>query len=282
LSQALKKDLPWTRVVFIDINLPDVIVDRPDDALTNALLAQVEDAEDTLKVGGKPAPSAYLFLVNQPFHHNYDSLEGSPLIGPIGFRLPTFQPRPPATFRQIVLAREAHPEMNLLIDSMKLHGEVPSTFDGQAPEFVFTPQEHPRWLIGNEYVVPDSRGQDVTARLTSASAHVETKTMHGVFEHAGIHFIVSCPMTNDEVNVYQRSPETFFGVLQSVNQKTDSVYDLAEFFYDVYKDTPKDKLLEFLKDHPLVDTVRDWSQKDLAIFVCEQWALGAASPNGTK
>jgi hypothetical protein len=76
LSQALKKDLPWTRVVFIDINLPDVIVDRPDDALTNALLAQVEDAENTLKVQGKPAPPAYLFLINQPFHHNYDSLEG--------------------------------------------------------------------------------------------------------------------------------------------------------------------------------------------------------------
>jgi hypothetical protein len=166
--------------------------------------------------------------------------------------------------------------MHLLIESMKLHVEIPSTFDGQAPEFVFAPGQYPRWLIGNEYVVPDSQGQDVTARLTSASASVETKTMHGVFERGGIHFIVTCPMTDAEVDVYQRSPETFFGVLQNVGQKADNAYELAEFFYKVYKDTSKEKLLEFLKDHPLIDTVRDWSQKDLAIFVCEQRALGAA------
>jgi hypothetical protein len=282
VSQALKKDLPWTRVIFIDINLPDVIVDRPDDALTNALLAQVEDAENTLKIRGKPAPSAYLFLINQPFHHNYDSLEGAPLIGPLGFRLPTFQPRSPTTFRQIVLAREAHPEMNLLIESMRLHVEIPSTFDGQAPEFTFATEQYPRWLIGDEYVIPDSQGQDVIATLTSASASVETKTMHGVFERGGIHFIVTCPMTDAEVQVYQRSPETFFGVVQNVGQKADSAYELAEFFYKVYKDSPKEKLLEFLKGHPLIHVVRDWSQKDLAIFICEQWALGAATLDRTK
>jgi hypothetical protein len=47
------------------------------------------------------------------------------------------------------------------------------------------------------------------------------------------------------------------------------------FLYEVYKDTPKDRLLEFLKDHPRIEDLRHLSQHDLAVFVSEQWALSA-------
>jgi hypothetical protein len=88
LSQALKKDLPWARVVFVDLNIPEIIVEE-DGPLLSELLSEVEDAERTLKIRGAPAPSAFLFLVNQPFHYNLTSLEGAPLIGAFGFRLDT-------------------------------------------------------------------------------------------------------------------------------------------------------------------------------------------------
>ncbi|MCS3450136.1 MULTISPECIES: SEC-C domain-containing protein [Bradyrhizobium] len=283
LSQALKKDLPWSRVVLVDLNLPDVTGDSINESLLSALLFQVEDAERSLKIRGQLAPSAYLFLLNQPFHHNHDSLEGASVAAAIGFRMPTFQPRPPATFQQIVLAREAHPEMHRLIESMKVHTEIPSTFDGQAPEFAFTDQsDHPRWIVGNEYAVPDASNKNVLARLVSASANAETKTMHGVFEANGANFLASCPMTDIEVDVFRRNPETFFGVLQSVDRRAQNAYELAEFFYETYKDTPREKLLEFLKDHPGLDAFRDWSQKHLAIFICEQWALGAEGSTKTR
>jgi SEC-C motif len=63
LSQALKKNLPFARVVFIDLNIPETITDVENSALEE-LLTQIEDAERTLKIKGSPAPSAYLFLVN--------------------------------------------------------------------------------------------------------------------------------------------------------------------------------------------------------------------------
>ncbi|WP_245481350.1 hypothetical protein [Bradyrhizobium sp. LVM 105] len=274
LSQALKKDLPWSRVVFVDLNIPNVIVDHEDPLLADAL-SEVEEAERSLRIKNAPAPSAYLFLANQPFHYNLTSLEGAPMIGALGFKLPTFQPRGAISFRDHIIAREAHPEMHALIQSMAVHSEPPSTFDGQAPEFVYEKPKFPRWLIGNEYVVPGPNNAEVVAVLTSACAMPDQRKMMGIFALNGFHFSVEAPMTEYEVTVYLRKPETFFGVVQEVTQQVKSAAELADFFYSVYKDTPRETLLDWMKDHPLIDQVRDFSQKDLAIWVCEQWGLGA-------
>ncbi|MCK1573909.1 hypothetical protein IVB09_20360 [Bradyrhizobium sp. 174] len=274
LSQALKKDLPWSRVVFIDLNIPSLIVGQGDEVLSE-VLSEVEEAERSLKIKGAPAPSAYLFLTNQPFHYNLASLEGAPLIGALGFKIPTFQPRGAITFRDQILAREAHPEMQVLMQSMAAHSEPPSTFDGKAPEFVYSVAEFPRWLVGNEYVVPGLNGVEVLAELQSACAMPDQGKMLGIFALNGMDFSVEAPMTPQEVAVYRRSPETFFGVVQQVTQQVKCAADLADFFYSVYKDAPRETLLEWMKDHPLFERVRNFSQKDLAIWVCEQWGLGA-------
>jgi hypothetical protein len=274
LSQALKKDLPHARVVFVDLNIPEIVTDVESRALEE-LLAQIEDAESTLKIKGSPAPSAYLFLINQPFHYNLTSVEGAPLVGAFGFKLETFQPRI-ATFRQVVLGREMHPEMYRLIESMKIHGDPPSTFDGQHPEFAFGKDiAQSRWLVGNNYLVPGPGGEEVLAQLQSGIAVPQTKTMHGIFLAKGVNFIVQAPMTESEIAAYIRSPETFFGVVQHVTRQVKNTFELADFFYENYKTTGKEKLLEFLKDHPAIETLRGKTQKDLAIFVSEQWALGA-------
>jgi hypothetical protein len=252
LSQALKKNLPWTRVVFINLNIPDIITDV-ESSMLDELLSEVEFAERTLRIRGAPAPSAYLFLTNQPFHYNLRSIEGAPMIGALGFRMETFQPRRAVTFRQVILGREMHPEMHALIGSMKIHSEPPSTFDGQAPEFAFTETPHPRWIVGNQYLVPGPEGDEVLAQLQNATAVVETRTMHGVFRAHGVHFIVTAPMTNVEIKVYQRSPETFFGIVQSVGQQANTPLELAEFFYETYSRSSKETLLDFLKEHPDLD-----------------------------
>jgi hypothetical protein len=274
LSHALKKNLPWKRVVFIDLNIPDVLSDT-NDALLDEILVEVEQAEHSLRIKSSPAPSAYLFLTNQPFHYNLKSLDGAPLIGVLGFKMATFQPRGATTFRDVIHGREMHPEMHALIESMKLHSEPPSTFDGQHPEFAFSESAFPRWLVGNEYLVPGLNGKEVLAQLQSASANAESGRMHGVFRFDGIHFVVDSPMTDTEIAVYKRNPETFFGVVQNVGQRANSAGELAEFFYATYKDTPKETLLEFLKQHPLIERLRGLSQRELAIFVCAQWALAA-------
>jgi hypothetical protein len=113
------------------------------------------------------------------------------------------------------------------------------------------------------------------ATLQNATVNPATKTMHGVFQANGAHFVVQAPMTDAELAAYLRSPETFFGIVQNVGRYANNAFELAEFFYENYRDTSKEKLLEFLKDHPAIECQRNLSQKDLAVFVAEQWALGA-------
>jgi hypothetical protein len=273
LSQALKKNLPWTRVVFVDLNIPEIIPDRESPILAD-LLAQVAEAERTLKVNAAPAPPAYLFLINQPFHYNLTSTEAQAMIGALGFKLDTFQPRT-GSFRDVIHGREEHPEMHALIESMKMHIEAPATFDGEHPEFVFDPPAAlARWLIGNEYLVPGPNNEEVIAVLQNATVSPQTKTMHGVFQVGGANFVVNGPMTDAELAAYLRSPETFFGVVQDVGGHAKSTFELADFFYKNYKNTPKERLLELLKDHPAIDNLRCLSQNELAIFISEQWAIG--------
>ena len=274
LSQALKKNLPHTRVVFIDLNIPE-IVPTPDSPIHNDLLSQIAEAERTLKINGAPAPSAYLFLINQPYHYNLAATEAVAMIGALGFKLDTFQPRT-GSFRDVVLGREQHPEMHALIESMRLHGEAPATFDGEHPEFAFnTEAGHGRWLVGNTYLVPGPNNEDVLATLQNATASPQDKKMHGVFQANGIDFIVTGPMADAELAAYTRSPETFFGVVQHVGGHAKNAFELAEFFYNNYKNTPKERLLELLKDHPAINTLPSLSQQELAIFISEQLALSA-------
>jgi len=167
---------------------------------------------------------------------------------------------------------------DFLVKSTK--AEPPPTFDGQAPEFAFSESKTSRWIIGNNYQVLGPAGDEVIARLQSASASIESKKMIGVFLFEDKNFVVESPMTDPECAAYIRSPETFFGVVQSVGGRVNNVAELAEFFYASYRDTPKEKLLEFLKDHPSFEQLVNLNQTDLAIFVCEQWAL-AADQNGS-
>ena len=100
----------------------------------------------------------------------------------------------------MILGRQQHPEMNALIESMKIHSEAPSTFDGEHPEFVFDRQAgEVSWLVGNQYLVPGPDNVEVMATLQSATVSPQGETMHGVFQTSGVNFVVNAPMTDAEL-----------------------------------------------------------------------------------
>ena len=50
---------------------------------------------------------------------------------------------------------------------------------------------------------------------------------------------------------------------------------MFDFLYKSYKETPKERLLEFMKDAPDLEELQQLSQKDLSEVVCERWAYDA-------
>jgi hypothetical protein len=81
--------------------------------------------------------------------------------------------------------------------------------------------------------------------------------------------IVTTLMTDDEIAAWRRHPETFFGKIQSITGKVDNVLDLAHFMYQTYRNTSKETLLTWMKDHPQIDDFRLMSQDELAILYCD-------------
>ena len=77
-------------------------------------------------------------------------------------------------------------------------------------------------------------------------------------------------MSDDELHDYKSHPEAFFGRIQSPGEKIEEPYELFEFFMDGYRNTPKNRLLDFMKDAPDYSELEKLDQADLAIEYAER------------
>ena len=145
--------------------------------------------------------------------------------------------------------------------------------------------EIPRLKIGNKYVVPDEDGEEVEGVLESATVLAPEKRAYGVYRlEDGRRIIAACPMTDQEMRDYEADPDNYFGAYQPVGKKLTNYEEAYEFFYSVYSNTPKEKLLEFMGNLPeeRLAELRKRSQKELAKMYCEGLALSVMKDQKDK
>lgn len=278
LHEALKKSADHTRVVFIDVNVPDTVTAFEGWAVS--AVEQISGAEQRLAISGQPAPSAYVFVSNHPYHHNLSELSSGYAVVVTGFKIPNFGAAVSfPSMKELLRGRSEHCEMHDLMRSLSTHYEIPSTFDGEIPELEFGDGlKRPRLEIGRWYVVPDEEGNEVRGKLYEAIVMEGWKEAVGAYElEDGRHILAKCPMTEEELAAYRRYPDTFFGAVRQKNRKVKDVVELFDFFYESYRDTPKERLLQFMKDASDFDRLREMSQDDLAIAYCERAAVAITS-----
>ena len=269
LFKALKKDLPYERVVFIDLNVPQNIDEAGRLKWLDEVISRIRKHENAL-INDQPAPPAYVFITNHPFLYNLDSFRFSPAAVAEGFKIPDFKVDSAfSSLRDALKSREKHIDVLDLMKAMKEYDPIPCTFDGEIPEYAFGEIEEARLKIGNKYLVPDDSGKEVVGVLKDAIVCGEKVT--GIYEtENGQQIIVGCPMTEQERKVYQQYPDTFFGVHKETSKKIKDPLDLYDFFYDTYRNSTKEKLLEFLKGSPDFDLLKNETQQELAIIFCER------------
>jgi hypothetical protein len=188
-----------------------------------------------------------------------------------GFQIPDFKNDSQfRDLRQALEAREAHADMHRLVASIREHTRVPSTFDGEIPEFAFG-KAAGRLVIGQPYLVKDREGVERFAKLTAATViEAESAACCAFSFDTGESIVVNLPMSDSERLVYKQYPDTFFGVLTSAPQAQQSPLELYDFFFEAYKQTPKERLLEFMADAPDLNHLKTLSQKELASIYCER------------
>jgi len=271
LYEALKKDAKFERVIFIDVNAADFIQS------VETISKEISDKEKTLKIDGQPAPPAYIFLTNHPFEYSLQETSMPKTGFADGFKIQDFKfDSRFFNVRDVLKARKKHADMFHLIRSMCDHYEIPATFDGSRPEFAFTTNNDPvRLLIGQKYFVPGADGKNIPAILMSATVSETEKQIWGVYKtDQGEQFICTNPMTERELMAYKRQPETFFGVYSHQGGKAQSPMDMFDFFYESYKNTPRERLLEFLKAQPDIERLKSLADDELLITACERWMYG--------
>ena len=279
LYEALKKEAKYKRVVFIDVNVPNLMGN-----LQN-IIDELKEKEATLTVNKQPAPPAYIFITNHSYAYDLTGCKFERMSFTHGFKVDDFKVG--TTFysiREVLAARKKHKDMNALIKSIGEHEEIPVTFDGEIPEFSFDEEaKKNRLLIGKRYLVPDGEGNDVEGVLMTATVSEKEKKIFGVYRlNNGKQLICGNPMSDEEMRAYKKYPDTFFGVPLNQSGEAKDPMQLFDFFYNNYKQTPSEKLLEFMKNASDLEALKKLSSEELLITYCERLVYSSIKNHAKK
>jgi hypothetical protein len=274
IKKALRKKAIHARIVFAEINIPELSDDNHQVDSLQRILDDICKRESEMLTATEPLPSAYVVITNHPFLY-FPNKSVKPWAVAEGFRLPDFGWR--ATFgslKEALSAREKHQEMFALRQSWEENHEIPTTFDGEIPEFAFD-DGPPRLLIGHDYNIPNKEGGNVVATLMQGVVMPSKKECFGFYRtKEGRNIIATCPLTDSELAAYERHPDTFFGVPQRPQKGPRDAIELYDVFYDGYKSASKDNLLKLLDGASDMEELEKLSREELLQTYCERLTIG--------
>jgi hypothetical protein len=274
LRSALEKDASYDRLVFIEINVANSMIGEGADTLISNIV-QVLDSRERLTVHGEPTPPAYVIVTNNPYSYHPDS----PIdrwAGAHGYKIPDLKVRTQfANLREMINARDKHREIFDLMESVRDHATIPSTFDGEIPEFAFG-EGSSRLIIGNEYPVSDENGIDALGILRHADVIEEEKSAYCIFELTnGKNLLVSVDLTDAELAAYKCHRDTFFGTYDT--RAKGPIKDPLELYYWLHKryaQASTEQLLTNMKDAEDIAQLEHMSREDLLSVYCERLVYG--------
>lgn len=274
LYKALKKEADHRRIVFIELNCPESPKLESATQFIDRISTNLRKLENRLTIDGQPAPDAYTFFTNFPYHLNLEKTDINIFALSEGFKISDFKPNGTASsIREALKIREKHYEMYKLFASISKHTEIPSTFDGEIPDFVYGEQET-RLIIGQRYMVPDGQDRELPGELVDAT--VIDDTIVGAYQlDNGKSVIASSTMTPNEMEAFKRHPDTFFGIHNTYERKADTALDLYDFFFDCYSKSSREDLLKFMGSHSDLEQLKSLEHKELVNTYCERCTYSA-------
>jgi hypothetical protein len=273
-NNALSKHANHVRIIFIDINTRDEATGEQPPAYVKKAFARLRSFEGQ-ELNGQSRPPAYVFVTNTPWDLYLDAPAPRCTALAEGFQIPDFKSGVLADLRRVIDARETHIEMHELIKSFKDHAEIPTTFDGQMPEYAFGADGH-RILIGERYIVPDQDGVERPALVTAATVMEAERVVYaGVTFDDGRSAICTMPLSTEELAAWSRHPDTFFGIVGQRSTHANSALDFYDFFHESFRRESRERLLEVMANAPDFEQLRNLDQPQLASIHAERMTSAA-------
>ncbi len=208
LNLALKKPSTSERMIFVDINSPELAANAKN---------WIEKAANRLERKEADTPkdvTAYVFVTNINFHWHLDSVESHIVVFAHGLGIDDFAK--PGNIRLIDFykQKQKHKDANNVFDSFKSYPQIPSTFDGSLPSEAFSKKDK-SIKVGERYFFEDVKPNGLEATVTSATVDLTRKTML-IGTDKG--HIISRPMSDDEIMDYKNHNDLIFGMSQPIKQ----------------------------------------------------------------
>jgi len=272
LYNGLCKEAHHQRVIFVDMNV-DANLDYED--FRDRALAAVHDRESRLTVHGQPASPAFVFLTNQPYHLLLNETQIQRVCLLAGFKIPDFGHGVRcSSYTEAYKTRLKYCDLLDVQKAMENY-RFPVTFDGEVPEFAFGDAKR-RFSIGERLEISDATFVTIQSGIVIEK---EQKACLVVDDCNGQSHLMFVKLSIAELAAYRSHPETFFGrVLQASNHIEDPV-DLYEFYINSCKDTPRDKLLDFMKNASDYETIKKLANDELLFVYAERLTFNAVREN---
>ena len=270
LYKALNKTAKNERIVFVDLNVPS---DTDEDRFISEVSSSIKDREEKLTINGEPAPPAYVVVTNHPYHlHLMEERIRCGILAE-GFKIPDYGNS--ASFPSLIHAYKAlvkHEDIDSVIKACQQY-QIPITFDGEIPEFSFGKAER-RFVVGEVYEFDDGAKGILTSGIV---AEQEKKLYLTLQMQNGNYCIYAGAMSDAELRAYQKHPETFFGQVIKTSSKCETPMDWFLFFYNSYKETPRERIIEFFANSSDFECLKELSTEDLRLTFAERSALSVLS-----
>lgn len=262
LSAALQKDSPFEQIVFIDMNFSNI----DHEILQKTVYKNLEKREPILTIKNKPAPSCYVVVTNYPYHYCLNETTFSSIAVAYGFKINDFKKG--VVFPNLsaaLISKEKHQDVFDLIESMNKYNEIPSTFNGNIPEFSFGDVEDTRLKIVYPYTISDDKGGEIIGTLTHAAVNEETKKVYGLY-YDKVHnktVLASSSISEQELELYKKHPDTFFGVEQSQKHQLKDPVGAYDFCNESFQNVPIEVMLECFQADKNYKELEKLPQKEL-------------------
>ncbi|MEK6857928.1 MAG: SEC-C domain-containing protein [Nanoarchaeota archaeon] len=279
LNDALKKVANYDRIVFIDIGKPAGNLEESKQWLLK-VQKEIRKHEKNPILNGVNLPKAYVIITNNSYWYDLQGQNFNFSALGEGFQISSFKDDYKDTIRNALVEREKHKEVFGLLESMHKHQEIPSTFDGENPVLALNTvdDENSSLVIGHKYFIPTNDGSDVVATLEHVVVDEAKKLAVGSYSiEGGGSTILTCPLSDIELAAYKKHPNTFFGKV-TPKTKLESPLEFYDWVYSMYENTPKERLLEFMNNHPNQGELKKLSQEELLRIYCEGVTETASCP----
>jgi len=267
LYKALKKDTEHTRIICIEMNIPQDII-KDENTFINEMTRRIRELEQTIQFGAsQDTPSAYLFITNLPHHLHLDDTSAKRALLADGFKIDDFGFKTFPTLTDMFKARQKHSEVYAVLDAIQSY-QIPITFNGELAEFSFgnIPRE---LIIGESFQLGDQVGI-----LRDGTVIENEKTAYLIFEVNGSsNVIYKCDLSDDEISAYKAHPETFFGTIKKVPKGCKDPIELYTFLYDTARRTEREVMLDWFKNAADYTEINKMTTEDMQYLYAERQTL---------